>query len=75
MGSILGATPKMQQIAHIIGVIIPAFVIAPVLSLLHHAYGIGTGLKVHKQRFLQVSPRRFSEMEACRFAWFLSAWG
>lgn len=44
-GSILGATPKMQQIAQIIGVVIPAFVIAPVLSLLHHAYGIGTGLK------------------------------
>lgn len=44
-GSILGATPKMQQIAQIIGVTIPAFVIAPVLTLLHHAYGIGSGLK------------------------------
>lgn len=44
-GSIIGATPKYQQYAQIIGVIIPAFVIAPVLALLHHAYGIGEGLK------------------------------
>jgi len=44
-GSIIGATPKNQQIAQIIGIIIPAFVIAPVLTLLHNAYGIGTGLK------------------------------
>ncbi len=44
-GSILGATPRSQQIAQVIGVLIPAFVIAPVLTLLHSAYGIGTGLK------------------------------
>ncbi len=44
-GSIIGATPRSQQYAQIIGVIIPAFVIAPVLGLLHSAYGIGTGLK------------------------------
>ena len=44
-GSIIGATPKYQQFAQIIGVVIPAFVIAPVLTLLHNAYGIGDGLK------------------------------
>jgi putative OPT family oligopeptide transporter len=44
-GSLIGATPKYQQFAQIIGVIIPAFVIAPVLTLLHEAYGIGEGLK------------------------------
>jgi putative OPT family oligopeptide transporter len=44
-GMILGATPRSQQIAQLIGVVIPAFVIAPVLTLLHSAYGIGTGLK------------------------------
>ena len=44
-GYLVGATPKYQQIAEMIGVIIPAFVIAPVLSVLHSAYGIGTGLK------------------------------
>lgn len=44
-GSIIGATPKYQQYAQVIGVIIPAFVIAPVLTLLHNAYTIGEGLK------------------------------
>ncbi len=44
-GSIIGSTPKNQQIAQVIGITIPAFVIAPVLTLLHNAYGIGTGLK------------------------------
>lgn len=44
-GNIIGATPKFQQYAQIIGVIIPAFTIAPVLTLLHEAYGIGDGLK------------------------------
>lgn len=41
-GVIIGATPKHQQYAQFIGVIIPAFIIAPVLSLLHNAYGIGS---------------------------------
>lgn len=44
-GLLIGATPKYQQYAQIIGVIIPAFTIAPVLTLLHEAYGIGDGLK------------------------------
>ncbi len=44
-GVLVGATPKYQQYAQVIGVVIPAFVIAPILSLLHQAYGIGTGLK------------------------------
>lgn len=44
-GHLLGATPKAQQYAEVIGAIAPAFVIAPVLSLLHHSYTIGTGLK------------------------------
>lgn len=44
-GVLVGATPKYQQWAQIIGIVIPALIIAPVLSLLHSAYGIGTGLK------------------------------
>lgn len=44
-GSLIGATPRSQQIAQVIGVVIPAFVIAPVLSLLHKAEVIGVGLK------------------------------
>ena len=44
-GFIIGATPKYQQWAECLGVVIPAFTIAPVLTLLHNAYGIGEGLK------------------------------
>jgi putative OPT family oligopeptide transporter len=42
-GYIVGATPRRQQIAQFIGVVLPTFAIAPILTLLHTAYGIGTG--------------------------------
>jgi len=44
-GSLLGATPARQQAAQMIGVAVTSVFLAPVLSLLHGAYGIGTGLK------------------------------
>ena len=40
-GRIVGATPYKQQIMQGVGVIAAAFVMAPVLTLLHKAYGIG----------------------------------
>jgi putative OPT family oligopeptide transporter len=42
-GYLVGATPRRQQIAQFIGVVLPTFAIAPILTLLHTAYGIGTG--------------------------------
>ena len=42
-GFLVKATPWKQQVAQFIGILIPAFIIAPVLSLLHEGYGIGTG--------------------------------
>jgi len=42
-GYLLGATPRRQQMTEMLGVFISAFAIAPVLTLLHKAYGIGTG--------------------------------
>jgi putative OPT family oligopeptide transporter len=42
-GHILGATPRRQQITELAGVLVSAFAIAPVLTVLHRAYGIGTG--------------------------------
>jgi len=42
-GYLIGATPKKQQWMEIVGCIIPAFVMAPVLIMLHHSYGIATG--------------------------------
>lgn len=44
-GQLVGATPKKQQWAQIIGAISGSLVMAPTLSMLHHAYGIGDGLK------------------------------
>ncbi len=41
-GYLVGATPWKQQVAQFVGVLIPIFTIAPVLTLLHNAYGIGT---------------------------------
>jgi len=42
-GSLVGATPWRQQTAQFIGVLLPTLLIAPVLTILHQAYGIGTG--------------------------------
>jgi len=45
-GVLVGATPKYQQLGQMIGMLMPACVIAPVLTLLHSSYGIGgDGLK------------------------------
>ena len=41
-GQIIGATPYKQQLAQIIGCIIPAFVVVPILNLLHNAYTLGS---------------------------------
>lgn len=40
-GYILGATPYKQQIMQIVGVVAAGLVIAPILSLLFNAYGLG----------------------------------
>ncbi|MTI87586.1 MAG: oligopeptide transporter, OPT family [Balneolaceae bacterium] len=40
-GQLVGATPYKQQIMQIVGVVAAALVIAPILSLLFNAYGLG----------------------------------
>jgi putative OPT family oligopeptide transporter len=63
-GFLIGATPRNQQLAQMIGVVIPAFVIAPVLTLLHSAYGIGTGLKAPQATlFASITKALFGEGE------------
>lgn len=42
-GVLLGATPSKQQWTEIFAAIVPAFFFAPILTLLHTGYGIGTG--------------------------------
>jgi putative OPT family oligopeptide transporter len=46
-GTVLGATPWKQQIAQMVGVVSAVCVLAPVLSLLMHAYGIGAPTAAH----------------------------
>lgn len=46
-GRILGATPCAQQIMEGVGVLAAAFVMAPVLTLLLQAYGIGAPTAAH----------------------------
>lgn len=41
-GYILGATPRLQQISEIIGVLIPSLALGYVVYLLNEAYGIGS---------------------------------
>jgi putative OPT family oligopeptide transporter len=41
IGQIVGATPRRLQMGEVIGTMIPAFIIAPVMQLLNNAYGIG----------------------------------
>lgn len=42
-GHLVGATPRAQQWGQLIGVAASAFIIAPILVVLHSSYGIGTG--------------------------------
>ncbi len=41
VGQIVGATPWKQQVMLVLGVVVTAFVIPPILQLLYNAYGIG----------------------------------
>lgn len=43
-GNIVGATPQKQQVLQIVGVLAGALAIAPVLSVLYQAYGLGDSL-------------------------------
>lgn len=61
-GFLVGATPKNQQLAQMIGVGVAAFIIAPILTILHKAYGIGTG-----------EPGALSAPQASLFASIVSA--
>jgi putative OPT family oligopeptide transporter len=44
-GYMVGATPKYQQIGMMIGAIVPSFIVAPILTVLHASYGIGVQVK------------------------------
>jgi len=78
-GQILGATPYKQQIMQAVGVTSAAVVIAPILSLLLRAYGIGDATPeapnalAAPQAALMASWPRASSRAAFRGAWWASA--
>lgn len=41
VGQMVGATPWKQQLMLVIGVLVSALIVPPILDLLYHAYGIG----------------------------------
>lgn len=41
VGQVVGATPWKQQLMLVLGVVVSAFVVPPILDLLYNAYGIG----------------------------------
>ncbi len=41
VGQVVGATPWKQQLMLVLGVVVSAFVVPPILELLYNAYGIG----------------------------------
>ncbi|MBL9020097.1 MAG: oligopeptide transporter, OPT family [Myxococcales bacterium] len=41
-GQLVGSTPWKQQVMQIVGVVVAAFAMAPILNLLNDAYGIGS---------------------------------
>lgn len=43
-GQLVGATPWKQQVSLIVGVVVGALIVPPVLQLLFEAYGIGTAM-------------------------------
>lgn len=45
IGQIVGATPRSLQVGEIFGTVVPAFIIAPTMVLLHQAYGIGEAVR------------------------------
>jgi len=60
-GHMLGATPYRQQIAEIIGVLVGAIVIGPVLSLLHKAFQISkTACAATNQRLIEAGEKKAS---------------
>ena len=63
-GYLVGATPRKMQWAQMLGVIFPAMIMPPILTVLNNAYGIGTGLKAPQATlFASIVDALFGEKE------------
>lgn len=78
-GRLVGATPYKQQIIQCVGVLAGALVMAPVLTLLHHAYGIGAPTPEHPQPLTAPQATLMASVARGVFhgalPWSMVAWG
>jgi len=63
-GAIIKASPRAMQIIQIICIVIPSLILMPVLSQLHQAYGIGTGLKAPQAKMFAALSQMIFNPEA-----------
>lgn len=66
-GYLVGATPRKQQFAEILGAIIPTFFFAPILTILHTAYGIGTPVREGVKPLVAPQAMLFSKLTEAFF--------
>ncbi|HUE85956.1 MAG TPA: oligopeptide transporter, OPT family [Vicinamibacterales bacterium] len=78
-GRLLGATPIKQQIMQMVGVVSAAFVMAPVLTLLLTAYGIGAPTPAHPNPLAAPQATLMAAVAGGVFGgglpWTMVAWG
>jgi putative OPT family oligopeptide transporter len=78
-GRLLGATPIKQQIMQIVGTVAAAFVMAPVLTLLLNAYGIGVPTLEHPDPLAAPQATLMAAVAGGVFGgglpWGMVAWG
>jgi putative OPT family oligopeptide transporter len=81
IGHIIGATPSRLQRGELLGTMIPAFIIAPTLMLLHKAYGIGTAAREGVDALPAPQAAMFEKLvgglfgEGKEIPWDLVGWG
>jgi len=74
-GYLVGATPYKQQWAQLIGVLVPAFIIAPVLMVLHRSYGIGVPVREGVQHLTAPQATLFASITKALFTGKGLPWG
>ncbi len=77
---LLGATPRRQQWSAIWGAVLASFIAAPVMSLLHKAYGIGTPAREGATALAAPQAMMFKQLVGTIFTnqpmpWDLLLWG
>ncbi len=81
IGQIVGATPRRLQTGELIGVMLPAFIIAPTMQLLQNSYGIGEAAREGVAALKAPQGVMFEKLVGGIFGnlqdmpWSLVAWG